>query len=61
MKEYTITLPDGIETTVLLTDEDAKARGLTHESSSKAKQPANKQASPANKAAAPQNKKADAG
>lgn len=58
MKEYTITVADGMETTVLLSDEDAKARGLTPTAaaSSKAKQPANKQAAPANKAAAPANK-----
>jgi hypothetical protein len=37
-----------METTVLLSDEDAKARGLTADS--KAKTPTNKQAAPANKA-----------
>jgi hypothetical protein len=57
MKEYTITPPDGMETTVLLSDEDAEARGLTAEKpAAKAKQPANKQAAPANKAATPANK-----
>lgn len=56
MQEYTITADSGMETTVLLSDEDAKARGLTE----KAKTPTNKQASPANKAA-PHSKKADAG
>lgn len=49
MKEYTIKTAAG-ETTVLLSDEDAKARGLT--APQKAKVPANKQVSaPANKAA----------
>lgn len=60
MQEYTITADSGMETTVLLSDEDAKARGLTAadatKASSKAKQPANKQATPANKAATPENK-----
>jgi hypothetical protein len=58
MQEYTITLPDGMETTVLLSDEDAKARGLTAEkpAAGKAKTPPNKQAAPANKAATAANK-----
>lgn len=59
MKEYTITPPDGMETTVLLSDEDAKARGLTADkpAAAKAKQAANKQApAPQNKAAAAANK-----
>lgn len=53
MKEYTITSDSGMETTVLLSDEDAKARGL---SASDVNEPASKQATPANKAAAPQDK-----
>lgn len=53
MKEYTIEVSDGIETTVLLSDEDAKARGLT---GGKAAKPADKQEEPANKAATPANK-----
>lgn len=54
MKEYTVPGPVG-DMTVQLSDEDAKARGLTPaaETASKAKQPANKQAAPANKAATP--------
>lgn len=53
MKEYTITLPDGMETTVLLTDEDAKARGLKPAAAaSKSGKPANKAQQPANKSAA---------
>lgn len=61
-KEYTITAENGIETTVLLSDEDAKARGLT---GGKAVDPADMQADPsdkgfaaANKAASPANKPA---
>lgn len=56
-KEYTFTPADGMETTVLLSDEDAKARGLT--GGKAVKQPADKQASPANKAAAPASKAGD--
>lgn len=54
MRVYTVTGPSG-DYTVQLSDDDAKARGLTSaaESPSKAKQPANKQATPANKAASP--------
>jgi hypothetical protein len=47
MNEYTVPGPAG-DFTVQLSDEEAKARGLTA-SESKAKAPANKQASPANK------------
>lgn len=52
MKQYTITGPAGIETTVQLSDEEAKARGLKPDApvESKAKKPANKAAAPANKA-----------
>lgn len=60
MQEYEITPRNGVPTTVLLSDEDAKARGLTPVA--KAKAPANKQAKPANKAAAaPASKSGDAG
>lgn len=56
-KEYSISVPDGMETTVLLSDEDAKARGLKASdkapAAEKAKTPANKQHP------APQNKAAD--
>lgn len=57
MKEYTVEGPTG-PYSVQLSDEDAKARGLTpatpaSPAAPKAKQPANKQASPANKAQAP--------
>lgn len=47
-KEYTIQVGDGMETTVLLSDEDAKARGLTGGKSAK---PADKQATPSDKSA----------
>jgi hypothetical protein len=50
MQEYTITSDSGMETTVLLSDDDAKARGLKP-NEAKAKAPANKQATPANKSA----------
>lgn len=52
MKEYTVSGPAG-DYTVLLSDEDAKERGLKQsaDASSKAKTPANKQATPANKSA----------
>lgn len=60
MQEYEFTPKDGVPTTVLLSDEDAKARGLTPVV--KAKAPANKQAKPANKAAsATADKSGDAG
>ena len=59
MQEYEITLPDGIPTTVLLTDEDAERRGLEP---AKTESPANKEAkAPANKArTAGSNKRAEA-
>lgn len=50
MHEYTIKTDAG-ETTVLLSDEEAKARGLKP-NSSKAAHPANKQATPENKTSA---------
>lgn len=62
MKEYSITIPDGMETTVLLSDEDAKRAGLLSDSGTKAKAADPKltdpeaKAAPANKAAAPENK-----
>ena len=52
LKEYTYTpgsTGDGIETTVLLDDEDAKRLGLT---GGKSVKPENKQATPADKSAA---------
>lgn len=61
MKEYEITPPDGVPTTVLLTDEEAKARGLAPAAKTKAQAPANKQARPSNKARTPANKSGDAG
>lgn len=48
MREYTVAGPAG-DYTVQLSDEEAKARGLTP-AAPKAKKPANKQAAPANKA-----------
>lgn len=36
MKEYSITIPDGMDTTVLLSDEDAKRAGLLSDSGTKA-------------------------
>lgn len=53
MREYTVQGPAG-DMTVLLSDEEAKARGLTPaaEVPSKARKPANKQADPENKSAA---------
>ena len=59
MQEYEITPRDGIPTTVLLSDEDAKARGL--KPAAKAKAPENKKAAPANKATAAATKTGDAG
>ena len=59
MKEYEITPKDGVPTTVLLSDEDAKARGLTP--AAKAKAPESKKAAPANKAGTAANKSGDAG
>lgn len=56
MKEYEITLADGIPTTVLLSDEDAEARGLKPA----AEKPAAKAKTPANKARTPSNKQAEA-
>lgn len=64
MKEYAITVPDGMDTTVLLSDEDAKRAGLLSDSGVKAK-PADPAKQPdadakggtaANKAATPENK-----
>jgi hypothetical protein len=46
-KEYKFTPADGMETTVELSDEDAKRWGLT--GGKAVKQPADKQASPSNK------------
>lgn len=37
MKEYAISVPDGMATTVLLSDEDAKRAGLLSDSGTKAK------------------------
>lgn len=56
MKEYRIPsndLPGGMELTVLLSDEDAKVRGLKPADAveTKARVPANKAAAPANKSA----------
>jgi hypothetical protein len=56
VKKYDVEI-NGVQTTIQLTDEDAKARGLTaaadqKSSGSKAKTPANKAAAPVNKAAA---------
>lgn len=45
LKEYNITTETGYETTVLLSDEDAKTRGLTGKDAEAAKK-----AAPANKA-----------
>lgn len=59
MQEYEVTPRDGVPTTVLLSDEDAKARGLVP--AAKAKAPENKKATPANKASAPATKSGDAG
>lgn len=61
MQEYSITVPDGMETTVLLSDEDAKRAGLLSNSGSKAKtadpdKVDAKAATPANKASVPENK-----
>ena len=51
MREYRVPGPAG-DVTVQLSDEDAKARGLTAEDPrTKAKAPANKQAAPENKGA----------
>lgn len=48
LKEYKITTENGYETTILLSDEDAKARGLRKEPAAKqAPAPRNKQAKPA--------------
>lgn len=49
MKRYTVTI-NGIRTTLLLSDADAEARGLTAEEP-KAKAPANKSRQPSNKRA----------
>lgn len=61
MKEYSITIPDGMATTVLLSDEEAKRAGLLSESGTKAKtaDPEKvdaKAAAPANKAGTAENK-----
>lgn len=57
MKEYSISIPDGMDTTVLLSDEDAKRAGLLSDSGTKAKAAdPEKQAAPANKAGTPENK-----
>lgn len=58
MQEYTITTDAG-ETTVLLSDDDAKARGLTP-NEPKPKKAASKQVSPENKQAQPSDKRAEA-
>ena len=59
MQEYTIHPQDGIETTVQLSDEDAKLYGLK---SSDAAKPAAKEAkAPANKARTAANKSGNAG
>jgi hypothetical protein len=56
MREYVITTPTGMQTTVLLSDEKARQLGLTPTeppaSAAKAKTPANKMHKPVNKAAA---------
>lgn len=49
MKKYDVEI-NGVTTTLLLSDEDAKARGLTSVAE-KAKTPANKAKTPANKRA----------
>lgn len=66
MQEYAITVPNGMDTTVLLSDEDAKRAGLLSDTGVKAppadpaKQPdataAAKAAAAANKSATPENK-----
>lgn len=48
MREYAIQLPSGMETTVLLPDDEAEKRGLKPVAA-KAKTPPNKQANPENK------------
>jgi hypothetical protein len=48
VKEYKIDI-GGVEHTVLLSDEDAKARGLNAPAEKKAAQPANKAQTPKNK------------
>jgi hypothetical protein len=62
MKEYEITLPDGIATTVQLSDEDARRRGLIPtkgEHATDEGDPAVKtEKAPANKARTPRNKQA---
>jgi len=48
LKQYDITTETGYKSTLLLSDEDAKARGLLKEPSAKqAASPQNKQAKPA--------------
>jgi hypothetical protein len=68
MKEYAISIPEGMDTTVLLSDEDAKRAGLLSDTGVKAApadpaNPANQPdakaaAAPANKAGTPENKSA---
>lgn len=53
LKPYKVKTPEGYETTLLLSDEDAKAQGLL-----KAKPEAKQAAKPANKARTAKNKKA---
>lgn len=50
MKKYNVTV-NGVETTLMLTDEDAEARGLKAKPESKAKTAANKARNPSNKQA----------
>ncbi|OKH70812.1 hypothetical protein EB72_24775 [Mycobacterium sp. SWH-M1] len=58
MHEYEVEI-NGYKTTLQLSDDDAKAMGLT-KPVTKAKQPANKAQAPANKARTSASKRADA-
>ncbi|WP_374159083.1 hypothetical protein ACEWX3_07625 [Mycobacterium sp. G7A2] len=58
MKRYDVTI-NGVETTLLLSDEDAKARGLTP-TETKSKAPAHKAKEPQNKSRTTADKRKEA-